>query len=156
MLDRTFDVCAVFEAIDGEPSAFCKVAVLLLYRLDLYRVERYECCLTSALIAKKVDTFNGNLFVLHNNGVQVAAEHGRHSSFVLFRRGLTQVDYPTSDTGENSLQTGEGLLKLGFTFILSLVRASCKQLAVYILKFLVELGFLDAAISSMAAFPLLT
>jgi len=144
MLDRLLHRTGILETVDSKTSPLGKVAVFLLYRLDLDSVERDECCLSSALVSHVLDTVDGNFLMIDDNCVDVSTQDGANSEVVLLLSGFAEIDDASVNAGEHPLEVGDHLAKSDLALVLTFVRASCQEFAVHILELLVQFGLLDA------------
>jgi hypothetical protein len=115
MMYRTFHHRFVLDHVYPKACALREGAELVVDRLHLDRVERYERRLACALVAhvlmgahsaegekvgeedkRNLDAVNGGSLLVYDDGVDVTAEDDRDGALVLALRRLAQVDQPAT------------------------------------------------------------
>ena len=82
---------------------------------------------------------NGSLFVIHDDGVEVAPKDDGDSSLVLPLRGFTKVDNSATNAWEEPLERCKSLLEPGLLGRLVRILLSLPELIMDFLKLLVQL-----------------
>lgn len=108
-------------------------------------VNTMESCPISGSLAnwfhEYLDAINGSLFVIHDDGVQVAPKDDGDGRLVLPLRGFTKIDNPTTNAWEEPLEGCKSLLELSLLGRLIRILLSLPELIVNFLKLLVQLQF---------------